>query len=54
MACSPFRIATASEDNDSGFYAGPPFKLSHKNSVSCPFLSFFLSLSLSLSLSLPF
>lgn len=28
----PFRIATASEDNDSAFYAGPPFKLSHKNS----------------------
>lgn len=27
----PFRIATASEDNDSGFYAGPPFKLSHQN-----------------------
>eukprot|EP00040_Diaphanoeca_grandis_P021126 m.112508 g.112508 ORF g.112508 m.112508 type:complete len:596 (-) comp28197_c0_seq1:85-1872(-) len=27
----PFRVATASEDTDSGFYAGPPFKLDHLN-----------------------
>lgn len=27
----PFRVVTAGEDNESGFYAGPPFKLDHMN-----------------------
>ena len=29
----PFRIVTASEDTEVGFFAGPPFKLSHFNKV---------------------
>ena len=32
----PFRICTASEDSDVGFFEGPPFKFHHFNKVSCP------------------
>lgn len=30
----PFRICTASEDSDVGFFEGPPFKFSTSNKVS--------------------
>lgn len=30
----PFRICTASEDSDVGFFEGPPFKFSASNKVS--------------------
>lgn len=30
----PFRIVTASEDTEVGFFAGPPFKYHHLNKVS--------------------
>ena len=29
----PFRICTASEDSDVGFFEGPPFKYHHANKV---------------------
>ena len=32
----PFRICTASEDTDVGFFEGPPFKFHHLNKVTFP------------------
>ena len=35
----PFRVVTASEDTDTGFYAGPPFKLDHLNTEHTNFVN---------------
>jgi WD40 repeat protein len=35
----PFRIATASEDMRTIFYAGPPFKLDHSNATHTNFVN---------------